>query len=88
MRVRAHTLAVRGQPLELTPKEFGVLELLLKRRGEVVTPDELSNEVWGYETFGSRNYVEAHMSRLRAKLGSLGVANAVETVRGRGYVIR
>ncbi len=88
MRVRAHTLAVRGQPLELTQKEFGVLQLLLERRGEVVTPDELSNEVWGYETFGSRNYVEAHLSRLRAKLGSAGVANAVETVRGTGYVIR
>lgn len=88
MRVRAHTLSVRGQPLELTQKEFGVLQLLLQRRGEVVTPDELSNEVWGYETFGSRNYVEAHLSRLRAKLGSAGVANAVETVRGAGYVIR
>ncbi len=88
MRVRAHTLSVRGQPLELTPKEFGVLQLLLERRGEVVTPDELSTEVWGYETFGSRNYVEAHLSRLRAKLDSLGVTNAVDTVRGAGYVIR
>lgn len=88
MRVRAHTLSVRGQPLELTAKEFGVLQLLLERRGEVVTPDDLSNEVWGYETFGSRNYVEAHLSRLRGKLDSVGVANAVETVRGKGYVIR
>ncbi len=88
MRVRAHTLSVRGQSLELTPKEFGVLQLLLKRRGEVVTPDELSTEVWGYETFGARNYVEAHLSRLRTKLSSAGLSGVIHTVRGAGYVIR
>lgn len=88
MRVRAHTLSVSGQLLDLTSTEFGVLQLLLERRGEVVTPDELSNEVWGYETLGSRNYVEAHLSRLRAKFSAAGVSGVIETVRGVGYVIR
>ena len=88
MRVRAHTLSVRGQLLDLTSTEFGMLQLLLERRGEVVTPDELSNEVWGYEILGSRNYVEAHLSRLRAKISAAGVPGVIETVRGVGYVIR
>lgn len=88
MRVRAHTLSVRAQPLELTQKEFGVLRLLLEHRSEVVTIDELSLEVWGYETFGSRNYVEAHVSRLRKKFSSLDASGVIETVRGAGYVIR
>ena len=42
-----------------------MLRLLLEHRGEVIHPDELSVSIWGYETFGSRNFVEAHISRLR-----------------------
>ena len=44
--------------------------------------------VWGYETFGSRNFVEAHISRLRRKLSRAGTVGAIKTVRGVGYVIR
>jgi DNA-binding response OmpR family regulator len=44
--------------------------------------------IWGYETFGQRNFVEAHVSRLRSKLAEVGAADVVSTVRGVGYVIR
>jgi DNA-binding response OmpR family regulator len=44
--------------------------------------------IWGYETFGSRNFVEAHVSRLRAKLKAAGAGNVVSTVRGVGYIVR
>lgn len=88
MRVRAHVVSVRGKPLALTPKEFDVLHQLLARRGEVITPDVLSVGVWGYETFGAHNYLEAHVSRLRARLSRAGAPDVIETVRGTGYVIR
>ena len=88
MRLRAHEVFVGEQLLVLTPKEFSVLRLLLERRGEVLTTDVLSTEIWGYETFGSRNFVEAHISRLRGKLRAGGNGTAIETVRGVGYVIR
>lgn len=85
---RSHEAYVGGRPLYLTPKEFEVLRLLLARRGEVVTPDDLSVEIWGYETFGSRNYVEAHVSRLRSKLADSGAPGVIQTVRGVGYLVR
>lgn len=88
MNVRAHEVHIGDERLALTPKEFAVLEKLLERRGEVVLPDELSLAIWGYETFGSRNFVEAHISRLRGKLRRLGATRVITTVRGVGYVVR
>ncbi len=88
MHVRSHEAYVGAERLTLTPKEFGILQVLLERRGEVVAPDQISLAVWGYETFGSRNFVEAHISRLRAKLSRAGTVGAIKTVRGIGYVIR
>ena len=85
---RGHQAFVGARELQLTPKEFALLELLLQRQGEVLDPDTLSREIWGYETFGSRNFVEAHLSRLRAKLARAGASDVVGTVRGVGYVIR
>ena len=86
--LRAHTVHVGSEEISLTPKEFAVLRLLLEHRGQVITPDELSRTVWGYETFGSRNFVEAHISRLRSKLARGGAHDVVMTMRGVGYVIR
>ena len=83
-----HVLRVHGEDVAATPKEFDLLRLLLERRGEVLTTDAISQTVWGYETMGSRNFVEAHISRLRSKLGAAGACEVIETVRGVGYVIR
>lgn len=90
LKLRSREVLVHDIPLNLTltPKEFAVLRLLLHRRGEVISPDALSLAIWGYETFGSRNFVEAHISRLRAKLARGGADQVVTTIRGVGYVIR
>jgi DNA-binding response OmpR family regulator len=88
IHLRSHEAYVGEEQLDLTPKEFNVLRLLLERRGEVVSPDEMSRQVWGYETFGSRNFVEAHISRLRSKLARSGAENVVQTMRGVGYTMR
>lgn len=88
MRVRAHEVFVGAERLPLTPKEFSILRLLLEHRGEVVETDRMALSVWGHETYGSRNFVEAHISRLRQKLGRVGAGSIIATVRGIGYVIR
>ncbi len=88
MYLRAYEVFVDQHELNLTPKEFSVLRLLLEHRGEVMTTDTISTNIWGYETFGQRNFVEAHVSRLRSKLAAGGALGVVSTVRGVGYVIR
>lgn len=84
----AHEVTVRGVPLALTATEFAVLQLLLDRRGDVLSADTIAQEVWHYETYGSPNFVQAQISRLRAKLDRAGAPGLIATLRGAGYVIR
>ena len=58
----------QGQRIDLTGKEFDVLRLLARHRGEIVTRDRLLEEVWGYETFPTTRTVDNHILRLRQKL--------------------
>lgn len=88
MHAAARTVEINGAPVGLTPTEFLVLRELLVRRGEALAADAISSRVWGYETFGDRNYLEAQVSRLRSKLASAGAPGVIETVRGFGYIVR
>ncbi len=75
-----------GKPLELTRKEFGVLRLLAARPGEVITRDELLNEVWGYESYPTTRTVDNHIASLRTKLEKDPSQPAhLLTVHGVGY---
>jgi DNA-binding response OmpR family regulator len=58
----------KGKPLELTSKEFDVLRLLIRHRGQVVSRDRLLDKVWGYEAYTTRRTVDNHILRLRKKL--------------------
>src|SRR5918997_460174 len=71
-----------GRPLELTPKEFAVLEVLLSAQGDVVTPDELAERAWDDQLDPLSNTVRMTVMTLRRKLGDPPL---VETVRGSGY---
>lgn len=74
------------QTLEMTRKEFGVLRLLASRPGEVVTRDELLNEVWGLENYPTTRTVDNHIATLRAKLETNPSApRHLLTVHGVGY---
>jgi DNA-binding response OmpR family regulator len=75
-----------GQPLELTRKEFQILRYLSARTGEVVTRDELLNEVWGYENYPTTRTVDNHIAGLRAKLEvDPAEPQHLKTVHGVGY---
>lgn len=88
MHLRARAVWVEGRPVELTPKAFDVLRLLLERAGEVLSADQIALGVWGYTTNGSRNFVEAQISRVRSRLAAGGATDVIETIRGVGYAIR
>ena len=77
-----HTVARAGQPVELTPKEFAVLETLMEAGGAVVSNDELVARVWDENADPFTNSVRMTVLRLRRKLGNPSV---IETVKGAGY---
>lgn len=74
----------RGQPLDLTYKEYELLTHLVSQRGRVFTREALLNRVWGYNYYGGTRTVDVHIRRLRAKLGDED-ESLVQTVRGVGY---
>jgi two-component system, OmpR family, response regulator len=73
-----------GKPVLLQPREFTLLEYLLKRQGEIVTRTMLLGGVWNYHFDPKTHIVETHMSRLRGKVGG----DLIHTIRGSGYMLR
>lgn len=80
-----HTVTVEGREVILTQKEFELLCLLLRSRGQVLSRERLIEQVWGYAFTGETRTVDVHVRTLRQKLGPAGVY--VQTVRGYGYKI-
>ena len=80
-----HTVTVNGREVVLTQKEFEVLCLLLKNRGQVLSRERLIEDVWGYAFTGESRTVDVHVRTLRQKLGEAGAY--IETVRGDGYKV-
>ena len=75
-----------GKPIEMTRKEFATLRFLAARAGEVVTRDELLNEVWGYGAYPVTRTVDNHVAGLRAKLeADPSAPSYIRTVHGVGY---
>ncbi|PYZ93730.1 DNA-binding response regulator [Salipaludibacillus keqinensis] len=77
---------LRGEPLELTPKEFELLVYLTTHRGRVLTRDQLLNAVWNYEFVGDTRIVDVHISHLREKIEpNTKKPIYIKTIRGLGY---
>jgi two-component system OmpR family response regulator len=74
-----------GKRIELQPREFRLLEYLVRHRGHVVTRSMLLEGVWDYHFDPGTNVIDVHVSRLRKKLDEGGASGIVETVRGAGY---
>jgi DNA-binding response OmpR family regulator len=78
-----HTVSVEGAAVDLTPKEFDLLALLVRNPGRAFARDYLLEKVWGYDYGGFDRTVDTHVLRLRKKLGASG--DQIETVWGVGY---
>jgi two-component system OmpR family response regulator len=77
-----------GEPIILQPREFRLLEYLMKNAGTVVTRTMLLEKVWDYHFDPQTNVIDVHMSRLRAKIDKGFERPLLHTVRGAGYVLR
>jgi DNA-binding response OmpR family regulator len=83
-----HEVSRGGRPLELTQREFELLEYLMRNERIVVSRQRLLDEVWGYDPFSMTNTIEVFVSNLRRKLEANGEPRLLHTIRGAGYVLR
>jgi two-component system alkaline phosphatase synthesis response regulator PhoP len=81
-----HEVTFDKMPVELTSKEFDLLECLLRSKGRVLSRDYLMDEVWGYDYYGGMRTVDVHIRRLREKIPAL--SRAIQTVKNLGYKLK
>ena len=77
-----------GSQLELTAKEYAILEYFMRRPNAVVTRTMLGESVWDYEFDGLSNIIDVYVRRIRRKIDREGQASMIQTVRGAGYRLR
>ncbi len=82
-----HSVSRKGTPIKLTPKEFAILEILLRHKGEVVTRTMITEHVWDYNFDGMSNVVDVFVASLRKKVDAKGKKKIIETVHGVGFRI-
>ncbi|HEY9663401.1 MAG TPA: winged helix-turn-helix domain-containing protein, partial [Allocoleopsis sp.] len=68
--------------------EFDLLNYLMRHPNQVLTRDQILDDVWDYKSFGSSNVIEVYIRYLRIKLEAQGAKQLIHTVRGVGYVLR
>jgi len=83
----ARRVSAHGEALELTRREFDVLEFLVRRSGIVVSKDEILAGVWEFDFDGDPNIVEVYIARLRRKLDDPHGTHHITTIRGAGYLM-
>ena len=81
-------LRVADLEIDLQPREYQLLEYLMRHAGRVVTRTMMLESVWDFHFDAKTNIVETHMSRLRAKIARDGAPELIHTVRGAGYCVR
>jgi two-component system OmpR family response regulator len=84
----SHKVTRGGQPVTLQPREFRLLEYLMRNAGQVVTRTMLLQNVWDYYFDPQTNVIDVHISRLRSKIDKGFAKPLLHTVRGSGYMIR
>jgi two-component system, OmpR family, response regulator len=84
----AHKVTCGGKEIVLQPREFRLLEYLMKHAGQVVTRTMLLENVWDYHFDPQTNVIDVHISRLRSKIDKGREAPLLHTIRGAGYMIR
>jgi two-component system, OmpR family, copper resistance phosphate regulon response regulator CusR len=88
LHFRRHQVMRSGVPIELTPKEFLLLALLLEHQGDVLSRTLIAEQVWDMAFDSDSNVVDVHIRRLRAKVDDPFERKLIHTVRGLGYVLR
>ncbi len=85
--LRRHAVERAGKPIDLTPKEFSLLEYLLRNHGQAVSRAMITERVWGYGFDSYSNLIDVHINHLRKKLDHGFDPKLIHTVKGVGYVL-
>ena len=88
MDLLSRTVRRRGRKIDLQPREFRLLEFLMRHAGQVVTRTMLLEGVWDYHFDPQTNVIDVHVSRLRQKIDKPFDAASIQTVRSAGYMLR
>jgi len=88
MDLLARTVTRSGQPIELLPREFRLLEYLMRHAGHIVTRTMLLEKVWDHHFDPQTNVIDVHVSRLRQKIDKGFESPLLQTIRGAGYSLR
>ena len=86
----SHEVTRGGGPVELTAREYNILEYLMHNVGMVITRENLSSHIWNYDYDGGSNVIDVYVHHLRKKLDAAGGSSdkIIDTVKGAGYIIR
>ena len=79
----AHIVTVKGEPIELSFKEFELLSYFIQNKGIALSRENILNNVWNYDYFGDARTIDTHVKKLRSKLGEKG--EYIKTIWGMGY---
>ena len=88
MDLKTHKVFREGNEIELSSKEFAMLEYLLRNQGKVLSRDQIEQHVWNYDYMGGSNMVDVYIRYLRKKIDEAHEKKLIHTVRGAGYVLR
>ncbi|MEP6814058.1 MAG: response regulator transcription factor, partial [Marmoricola sp.] len=83
-----HHVRWQGQVVALSPREFALLDYLMRRPGDVLRRSEILDHVWDYAYDGTSNVVDVYVRYLRVRLHEAGAGDLIETVRGVGYRLK
>jgi DNA-binding response OmpR family regulator len=81
----SQTVLQDNQEIQLSPREFQLLDLLLQNRGQVLPRELILDRIWGYDTDVSIKTIDATVKLLRKKLGQFGKHDMIQSIRGVGY---
>ena len=83
MNISAHQVKVDGVPVDLSYKEFELLNYFMVNKGVALSREKILNNVWNYDYFGDARTIDTHVKKLRSKLGNKG--EYIKTIWGMGY---
>ena len=85
---KTRTVLRGGETISLLPKEFTILEHLIRNQGTVLSREQLEDRIWNYERSGNSNNMDVYMSKLRKKIDGNSTVKLIHTIRGVGWVLR
>ncbi len=87
IELKARRVTFEDDPIELTAREFAVIEVLALRAGQVVSRSDISEHIYGFDAEPNSNAIDVHIAQLRRKIDAAGGSSLIHTRRGMGYVL-